>query len=149
MQDVGLNVVSTARRLGQFSIVEHTYLAIFQMLGGLALVLGTAGLGLIVMRNVLERRSELALLQAVGFTRAVINRLLLIEHAGLLLMGLLTGCVAGFVAVIPAIRSSGQAVPLISMAGNLIAITAVGLIAILLASRIALRGRLITALNEE
>lgn len=149
MQNVGLDITSTAQRLAQFSAVEHTYLAIFQALGGLGLLLGAAGLGLIVMRNVLERRSELALLQAVGFTKRTVTRLLLIEHAGLLLMGLISGGVAGFVAVLPVIRSPGAGIPLVSMAITLIVIIAAGLMAIILATRIALRGRLVAALVEE
>jgi ABC-type antimicrobial peptide transport system permease subunit len=149
MQDVGLNVTSAAQRLAQFGAVEHTYLAIFQALGGLSLLLGGAGLGLIVMRNVLERRSELALLQAVGFTRRTITRLLLIEHAGLLLMGLISGSVAGFVAVSPVFFSPGARMPLVSMAITLIVIIAIGVGTIMLTSRIALRGRLVAALAEE
>ena len=149
MQDVGLDVTPAAERLAQFSAVEHTYLAIFQALGGLGLLLGTAGLGLIVMRNVLERRSELALLQAVGFTRRAIMKLLLIEHTGLLLMGLISGSVAGFVAVLPVIRSSGAGMPLASMAMILTIILAFGLVAIFLTSVMAMSGRLVEALAEE
>jgi ABC-type antimicrobial peptide transport system permease subunit len=33
------------------------------------LLLGSAGLGVVVLRNVLERRGELGLLSAVGFRR--------------------------------------------------------------------------------
>ena len=41
-----------------FSTVENTYLSIFAVLGALGLLLGSAGLGVIVLRNVLDRRSE-------------------------------------------------------------------------------------------
>ena len=41
--------------------------------GLLGLLLGSAGLGVVVLRNVLERRGELGLLQAVGFPRRSIR----------------------------------------------------------------------------
>ena len=69
LADFGVDVASTAERLAGFHRVEYTYLSTFQMLGGLGLVLGTLGLGAILLRNVLERRRELALLRALGYTR--------------------------------------------------------------------------------
>ena len=45
MSDVGLEVTSAAARLAEFNAVQNTYLAIFQVLGGLGLLLGSAGLG--------------------------------------------------------------------------------------------------------
>ena len=56
-----------AQRLAAFHRVENTYLSTFQSLGGLGLVLGTIGLAAVLLRNVLERRRELALLRAVGY----------------------------------------------------------------------------------
>ena len=49
--------------------VEDTYLATFQTLGGLGLLLGTVGLGVVLLRNALERRRELAMLRRLGFRR--------------------------------------------------------------------------------
>ena len=49
---------AAARRLAQFNAVQNTYLNTFQVLGGLGLLLGSAGLGVVVLRNVLERRNE-------------------------------------------------------------------------------------------
>ena len=91
MQDVGLELTPTAVRLNQFNAVQNTYLGTFQVLGGLGLLLGSVGLGIVVLRNVLERRSELAVLMAVGFRRQQVQRLLLLENGALLLMGLLIG----------------------------------------------------------
>ena len=48
--------------------------SIFQLLGGLGLLLGSVGLGVVVLRNVLERRGELAILRAVGFRRRSLRR---------------------------------------------------------------------------
>ncbi|SPE61413.1 conserved membrane hypothetical protein [Verrucomicrobia bacterium] len=81
LQDRGLEVVPAWRRLADFLEVENTYLAIFQALGGLGLLLGSVGLGLVVLRNVQERRGELALLQAVGFRKPALRRLVVSELA--------------------------------------------------------------------
>jgi hypothetical protein len=67
MADVGLEVAPATRRLAELNAVQNTYLSTFQVLGGLGLLLGSAGLGVVVLRNVLERRGELGLMTAVGF----------------------------------------------------------------------------------
>ena len=55
------DAVPAAERLAEFHRVENTYLATFQMLGGLGLLLGTVGLAAVLLRNVVERRRDLAL----------------------------------------------------------------------------------------
>ena len=56
------------------------------MLGGLGLVLGTLGLGAVLLRNVLERRRELALLRALGYRRADFFAMVMAENILLLLV---------------------------------------------------------------
>src|SRR5262249_32531088 len=65
LSEFGFDVVSASEKLASFHKVENTYISTFQALGGLGLVLGTIGLGAVLLRNVLERRRELALLRAV------------------------------------------------------------------------------------
>src|SRR4029453_17472205 len=67
LSEFGFDVVSTAERLASFHRVENTYLSTFQTLGGLGLILGTLGLATVLLRNVLERRREVAVLRAVGY----------------------------------------------------------------------------------
>src|SRR6185503_18771507 len=101
LQDVGLELTPAPQRLAAFNAVQNTYLNTFQVLGGLGLLIGTAGLGVVVLRNVLERRGELGLLLALGYERSLLHRLVLSEHIGLLAMGLLIGIVAALCAVAP------------------------------------------------
>ena len=61
----GFEWASATQRLGELNAVQNTYLNTFQVLGGLGLLLGSLGLGVVVMRNVQERKSELALLRAI------------------------------------------------------------------------------------
>src|SRR5205823_1837634 len=62
LSDYGFDVSPTSDRLASFHRVENTYLSTFQTLGSLGLILGTAGLAAVMLRNILERRRELAVL---------------------------------------------------------------------------------------
>jgi predicted lysophospholipase L1 biosynthesis ABC-type transport system permease subunit len=148
-RDRGLEVVPAAQRLRAFREVQDTYISIFQALGGLGLLLGSLGLGAVVLRNILERRRELAMLRAVGFTRAALTRLLVGEHALLLLLGLACGAAAAAVAVWPALRAAPRDLPYRSLAVTLAAVLACGLVATWLATRAALRRPVLTTLREE
>ena len=149
LRDFGLALTPARQRLEEFSAVENTYLSIFQLLGGLGLILGSVGLGLVVLRNVLERRGELAMLQAVGFNKAALKRMVFYEHAGLLLCGLACGVVAGLVAVWPALKSTAGQVPYFSLILTIAAIAVSGVVWIRIASAFALSGQMLEALRNE
>jgi ABC-type antimicrobial peptide transport system permease subunit len=149
LQDVGLELTPAVERLNAFNAVQNTYLGTFQILGGLGLLLGSAGLGVVVLRNVLERRGELGLLVAVGFRRRALQRLVLSEHGALLGLGLSIGIIAASVAVLPAILSPGTQLPYVSLGVTLAAVLVNGVLWTQLASWYALRGNLLEALRNE
>jgi hypothetical protein len=149
LQDVGLELSSTVQRLDAFNAVQNTYLGTFQVLGGLGLLIGSAGLGVVVLRNVLERRSELGLFMAMGFSRKLLRKLVLTEHAALLGLGLGIGIVAALVAVLPALLSPGGKLPYVSWALMLVAVLVNGFVWTWMAIRYALRGDLLQALRDE
>jgi ABC-type antimicrobial peptide transport system permease subunit len=111
--------------------------------------LGSAGLGVVVLRNVLERRGELAVLLAVGFRRRALQRLVLSEHAVLLGLGLGIGLIAAVVAVLPAVLSPGAQLPYWSLGLTLGVVLLNGLVWTWMATRVALRGELLGALRNE
>jgi len=145
----GLELTPSAQRLAEFNAVENSYLRIFGVLGGLGVLLGTAGLGIVVLRNALERRNELAILQAVGFGRRKLRWMIVVENWGLLLMGLLCGTLAGLVAVAPALSRRGLSaddpLSLLVWFGILVS----GLALVWFAAKIAVRGPLLKALRNE
>ncbi|MHB8903022.1 MAG: FtsX-like permease family protein, partial [Thermoguttaceae bacterium] len=147
--DFGLATERTADRLAGFLAVQNTYLSTFQSLGGLGLLLGTIGLAAVQLRNVLERRRELALLRAVGFRPSALGWLVLLENSLLLLAGLGCGILAATVAVLPHLLAGTAAVPVQSLALMLLAILSVGLLASLLAVRATLRAPLIASLRGQ
>jgi len=111
LSDAGFDAENTATRLEAFHRVENTYLSAFQALGGLGLVLGCLGLAAVVLRNVLERRRELALLGAAGFTGGQLQRLVALEHVALIGIGILVGVVAAAPAVAPVLLARGDGPP--------------------------------------
>ncbi|HVK59038.1 MAG TPA: ABC transporter permease, partial [Candidatus Kapabacteria bacterium] len=149
LQDVGFSVTSTRERLAAFNAVQNTYLGTFQMLGGLGLILGSFGLGVILLRNVFERRSELALLLAVGFRKPALKWLILSEHAALLVAGLVIGIVAAVIAVLPSFIRPGADLPIAQLAFTLGGVFLCGLVWTIIAASRSLRLPLLSALRNE
>jgi len=146
LADIGFEVTFARDRLAAFNAVQNTYLLIFQLLGGLGLLLGSIGVGMVVLRNTLERRSELGVLGAVGYSGAAIRRLVWSEHGVLLGLGLASGVVAALLAVLP---GSSGALALAPMALLVIAVAASGALWVWIASTLATRGTLLDALRDE
>jgi putative ABC transport system permease protein len=143
LENRGLALTPAADRLNEYNAVQNTYLRIFSALGGLGLILSTVGLGLLLARTVLERRGEFGVLQAVGFQRGALRRIVIGENAFLLAAGLLIGTAAAVLAVWPISR--GASLPM----GTLAAILVGGLGFCALAAHLALRGRLVEAIRSE
>ncbi|MEO8436287.1 MAG: FtsX-like permease family protein [Pyrinomonadaceae bacterium] len=149
LSDFGFDVVPTGERLANFHRVENTYLSTFQMLGGLGLLLGTLGMSAVLLRNVLERRRELALLRAVGYNSSHFTLMAVAENALLLFCGLVTGIVCALLAIAPVFLSRHAQLPSISLGMLLLAVLISGLIASLVATWAALRSPLLPALRAE
>ena len=149
LADFGFDATPTAERLASFHRVENTYLSTFQMLGGLGLALGTLGLAAVLLRNVLERRRELALLRAVGYNRAHLALMVVAENALLLAAGLLTGTLCALLAIAPVVASRGGRLPVASLGALLAAVVVSGLAASLVATAAALRSPLLASLRTE
>ena len=147
--ELGLDAQTTADRLAGYLIVENTYLSTFLTLGGLGLLLGTLGLAVVMVRNVLERRSELALLQAVGFGRPSISRIVLAENAFVLVFGVLIGAGTAVLASLPHLLSGLAEPPWASLLMTLALIVAVGLTAGAVAAGTSLRQPLLPSLRRE
>jgi ABC-type antimicrobial peptide transport system permease subunit len=102
-----------------------------------------------MLRNVLERRAELALLKAVGFRQRGLVWMVLVETALLLGWGLVCGTVAALLAMGPHLLSRGADVPWLSVLGLLAGVFAVGLLAAGGAARAASRTPLLATLRSE
>ena len=150
LSDYGFDATSTIEKLANYRAVENTYLSTFQTLGGLGLLLGTLGLGVVLLRNVIERRGELAILRAFGFRRSTLSLMLLAENGFLLAVSILIGSLSAIVAVAPQIVSpAGAHVPWTSLAITLMTVFLVGIGASAASVYFALRTRLLPVLKAE
>jgi ABC-type antimicrobial peptide transport system permease subunit len=149
LKDFGLDLQSTVERLAGYHKVENAYLSTFQTLGGLGLLLGTVGLAAVLLRNVLERRKEMALLRAVGYQPRQLATMVLAENTLLLVCGLGAGGLCALLAIAPALVERGSKLPLGAMIAMLAAVFAAGMVSSLVAVRAALRSPLLSALRAE
>ena len=149
LEDYGFDAVPAAEKLESFHTVQNTYLSTFRSLGGLGLLLGTVGLAIVLLRGAIERRGELAALRAFGFRRATLTRLVVLENALLLAVGLGAGTLAALLTAAPNLVTYAAVVPWSAIATTLTAIFTFGLLACTLAAIGALRVPLLPALKAE
>ena len=147
LSDFGFDAIGTEEKLAVFHQVENTYLSTFQTLGGLGLLLGTLGLATVLLRNVLERRRELALMRAIGYQPSHLSLMVIAENALLLGCGLLTGVLCALLAIIPALIARGGRLSAVSLGLLLLAVLLTGLAASLVAVRAVIRSPLLPALR--
>jgi ABC-type antimicrobial peptide transport system permease subunit len=149
LSDQGFRAADTHQLLADLLAVQNTYLSTFQSLGGLGVLLGTLGLAAVQLRSVWERRSELALLTAMGYSPYRIKQLVLGEHLILLLGGLLIGVLAALLTVLPHAGTSQLAPPWSTLLTLISTIVAAGLVTGYLALRPVQRANLVGALRGE
>lgn len=149
LSDFGFDAQSTGERLANFHRVENTYLSTFQLLGGLGLVLGTLGMAAVLLRNVFERRRELALLRAVGYNSSHFALMVISENVLMLCCGVGLGFVCALLAIAPVFFERGGRLPNVSLGLLLLAVLVSGALASLVATIAALRSPLLPALRAE
>jgi putative ABC transport system permease protein len=131
--DAGVEVTRTIDRLRSLQAVQNTFLAGFQALGTLGLVLGAAGVAAVQFQSVLERLGALGLMAAVGFTGRRLRLVVVLETLFMVLLGLGVGTLAGCLALVPTFASGRAGVPVgwiaCTWALTLAAAVAAGLVA--------------------
>lgn len=147
--DYGVQISGTEKRLAEFYSVTNTYLTVFMVLGGLGLIIGTIGMGILLLRNIHERRNEIGILRAVGFKKQKIFQLLFIENILLLITGIVMGTVASIIGILPSIVSKSFELPYLFLTGILISIVVAGVIWIYIPAKKSTKNNLIDALRNE
>ena len=149
LEDYGFDAVDARQRLGELLAVQNTYLSTFQSLGALGLLLGVVGLSVVQLRSIVERRGELALMQATGFRRRRLATIVLAENLVLLVGGLAIGSLAALTAVLPHALAEQAGTPWATLGALLMIVAGVGSLAGWLASRTVLRAPLVPALRGD
>lgn len=149
LSDYGFDVTPAAAQIAEFHRVENTYLSTFQTLGALGLLLGTVGLSVVLLRNVLERRRELGLLRAVGYDSRHMALLVLAENLYLLVSGLAIGVVTALIAILPAFTERGGSLSAASLIWLLAPVLVAGILTSIVATAATLRSPLLASLRAE
>jgi len=81
--------------LSAFLQIGQSFEGLLEGFLGLGLVVGIAGLGIISIRSVAERRQEIGILRALGFRKRMILAVFVLENSYIALLGILIGILLG------------------------------------------------------
>jgi len=110
-RDYGMNIIPAREKLASFNKVENTYLAVFMLLGTLGVILGTVGLGVVLISNMIERKHELSVYIALGYNRKYILKLVMAEYLMIFLAGTGLGVVSALCGIFPSLLSPACQAP--------------------------------------
>jgi ABC-type antimicrobial peptide transport system permease subunit len=147
--DVGMDAANAKAELAGMLAVQNTYLSTFQSLGALGLLLGTIGLAVSQLRSVYERRQELAIMRAIGFTRRRLAGIVISETAALLLLGIGCGAVCAVLAVLPYAWLNNIRPPVVEPLLIVLGIIVFGLTAGIIAAKRVLSMPLVESMRAE
>ncbi len=88
-------VIDLQTLVGQITAVISGVFSLLEAYLALGLVVGIAGLGIITMRNVVERRTETGALRALGFRKSMVLKSFLLELAFISGTGIVIGDILG------------------------------------------------------
>ncbi len=129
LSSYGTELSPSYEKLASFYIVTNTYLTVFLTLGGFGLIMGVLGLGFVLLRNLYIRKTEYALMIAEGFGLSGLRKMILGEHALILLAGIFTGTVPALISTLPSLLSDTK-VPFALLGSIILAIALTGLASI-------------------
>jgi putative ABC transport system permease protein len=92
---LGMTTTVIAVVVSDFIQIGQSFLGVFEAFLALGLVVGIAGLGIISIRSVVERRKEIGVLRAIGFRKRMILAAFLLENSYVALLGILIGIILG------------------------------------------------------
>ena len=149
MRNYGPEISRTTDRLLSFYTVENTYLNIFLMLGALGLLIGTLGLGILIFRITFEQIPEYALLLSLGFSKPIIQRMVMREKLFLMIVSVLIGLIPAVLSGLPTLISSLYANLWIWLPAISVLVILSGAIFSFVAIRMAFKQNLVQALRNE
>jgi putative ABC transport system permease protein len=91
----GVKAESVEQIFNDLSSTNTAFNRMFQAFMALGLLVGIAGLGVIAIRSVVERRQQIGMLRAIGYQRKTVTLTFLLESSFIAVMGILSGVVGG------------------------------------------------------
>ncbi len=93
--NLGMNTIVIEVAIEQGQRIFLSFFGLFEGYLALGLVVGIAGLGIISIRSVVERRQEIGILRALGFRRRMVLAAFLLESSYITLLGIIIGVSLG------------------------------------------------------
>ena len=147
--DYGIELSATNERLAEFYSVSNTYLTVFMILGSLGVLIATLGMGVVLLRTILERKHEFALMISIGFSKKQLLNLVMLENVILLSLGIFIGVFAAFIGVIPTVFSDALSSSWSFVFAVIVLVFANGLFWIYLSAKYVTKGNLLEGLRSE
>jgi putative ABC transport system permease protein len=96
LASLNINVQTVADEIMVLQSLVLAILSLFEGYLALGLVVGVAGIGVVTVRNVSERRRTVGMLRAIGFRQRHVWRLFSIEVSWVAVLGMLNGLAIGY-----------------------------------------------------
>jgi len=93
----GLQTIDIREEIGEAFDASQQVLTLMQAYLGMGLLVGMAGLGVVTLRAVVERRQQIGAMRAIGFTRRMVLSVFLFEIALIAILGVSIGVALGIV----------------------------------------------------
>lgn len=93
----GMQTFLIKQELESFLEIFTNFFYLLEAFLGLGLIVGIAGLGIITIRSVAERRQQIGMLRAIGFKRSMIWKSFIIESSYIAILGIIIGVVLGII----------------------------------------------------
>jgi putative ABC transport system permease protein len=87
----GAQAVSIKDQLEEDQATFNSFFYLIQGFMGMGLLVGTAAVGVIAFRSVVERRQQIGMLRAIGYTRGTVALSFILESSFIALLGIATG----------------------------------------------------------
>ncbi|MGA1792359.1 MAG: ABC transporter permease [Thermoplasmatota archaeon] len=94
-KELGINMIVLKTEIEGFTRSMNQFFDLFMAFMGLGLIVGIAGLGIITLRAVHERRQEIGMMRAIGFIKRGVTSSFLTEAGFISFVGILLGTALG------------------------------------------------------
>ncbi len=100
MNPYGPQIETTQNYLKEMAKTQDSYLAIFMVLGYIALLIGLAGTNIIFLRNIQDNSSTIIFLREIGYSPKLIRKTVSKENLFITFSGIIIGTLSAFITLI-------------------------------------------------
>ena len=95
LAEFGLTAIVVRDTVEEVMSMSSSIMQLMEIFLGIGLVVGIAGLGIITIRNISERRQEIGVMRAIGYQKRMILNTFLIETSFVSVLGIVMGIALG------------------------------------------------------